>query len=75
MPVHMFIYIDRHTGEKFVKYGCNEPYARYSPIGPDVPAHAVLYQSISDFPAYISILTYDINDYWHNIIHKEYIYR
>ena len=71
----MFIFIDRHTGEKFVKYGYNEPYARYNPIGVKVPAHAVLYQTVSEFPTYISILTYDINDYWHSIIHKEYIYR
>lgn len=75
MPTTMFIYIDRHTGEKFVKYGINEAYARYSAIGPNVPAHAVLYQSVSEFPAYISILTYDINSYWNSIIHKEYISR
>ena len=75
MPMTMFIFIDRYTGEKFVKYGCNEPYARCSPVGVKVPAHAVLYQAVSEFPAYISILTYDINNRWHSIIHKEYIYR
>ena len=75
MPMTMFIFIDRYTGEKFVKYGCNESYARHNPIGVKVPAHAVLYQAVSEFPAYVSILTYDINNRWNSVIHKEYIYR
>ena len=75
MPVRMFIFIDRRTGDKFVKYGGDETYARYSPIGPNVPTHAVLYQTVFECEAYITVCTYDINSYWHSLVHREFIYR
>lgn len=75
MPTTMFIFMERHTGKKFVKYGYDVYYARYSPVGPDVPAHAALYQTVFECEAYISVCTYDINDYWHRLLHREFIYR